>query len=245
MTAERIERDDWLQHAAALRRFAASFLGDEHEADDLHGGRREAWALALAPLVERNSGTVMSAPLAALGWLMGTKLALTGVAALVVVVGFVLFQRRTHPGEPQASEASAAAPRALEPEGELRTRLGRALAVRRESVPVAPAGSVPTSADGAVVQGRVVLEDAQGRELEHESGTLTIATFHDEPSVVVNECPFAEAPGASRFPRASSSPWRSSSSVGARRSCPRRARSRPDPNRSSCAASCSRMAGCA
>src|SRR5262249_61983448 len=37
------ERDDWLRHASALRRLAASLLGDEHEAEDLV---QETWLRA-------------------------------------------------------------------------------------------------------------------------------------------------------------------------------------------------------
>lgn len=105
--AETIERDDWLRHAAALRRLAASLLADEHEAEDLV---QETWLRA------RKTDAAKSAP-----WYR-------------TVLRNLARDRMRERGRRSASERDAARAERLPSEGEVAERLE---IVRRVAVEVA------------------------------------------------------------------------------------------------------------
>jgi len=144
--------------------------------DSAHGGRREAWALALAPLATR--GGTAGGILATTGAIMSTKFVVTGVAAAVAAVGvFLAWQRLRTTGEHLDDSPRIGRETALSGDTELRSRIAGALAATREpgdpSLPVSP-GS--TGVHPAVeIRGIVVVEDEQGAEHAKESGKLTIA----------------------------------------------------------------------
>jgi RNA polymerase sigma-70 factor (ECF subfamily) len=149
--------------------------------DQTHGGRREAWALALAPLAAR-IGPTTGGVLAATGAIMSTKLMVAGAAAVVIALGLLFGVSRLRSSE---ARAQAEPQKQAQLESELRTRISGALAATREAVP-APTASARTSASVGV-HGTVVIEDEKGVEHTNESGTLTIAHYYTEPDALFLE----------------------------------------------------------
>jgi hypothetical protein len=161
--------------------------------DRAHGGRREAWALALAPFAARASpaaGVTTGGLLTATGAILSTKLFLSGAAALVAAVGLLFVWTRTRPAEPRERLAAhAASPEEMQSDPELRSRIAGALAATREAVSSpAPSEAIPAAAAAsAEIHGTVVIEDEKGAEHTRESGALTIAHFATEADAVFQE----------------------------------------------------------
>jgi RNA polymerase sigma-70 factor (ECF subfamily) len=128
--------------------------------DQTHGGRRETWALALAPIAVR-VGPTTGGVLAATGAIMSTKLIVAGAAAVVVALGLLFGVSRLRSSE---RLAQAEPQKQAQLESELRTRISGALAATREAVPSStPAPPPPVGSPASVtVHGTVVIEDEKG-----------------------------------------------------------------------------------
>jgi RNA polymerase sigma-70 factor (ECF subfamily) len=166
--------------------------------DQTHGGRREAWALALTPVAAR-IGPTTGGVLTAAGAIMSTKLVIAGAAAVIVAIGLFFGASRMRSSETRAR--SEAPKQALE-ESELRTRIAGALAATREALPTptaSPASST-TNAASVEVRGTVVVEDEKGAEHPNESGTLTIAHFTTEQDAAFQEVAVKEGAWTTSIP---------------------------------------------
>jgi RNA polymerase sigma-70 factor (ECF subfamily) len=146
--------------------------------DQTHGGRRDAWALALAPLASRFGPTTGGA-LTAAGAIMSAKLVVAGAAAVVIALGLLFGLSRLRSSD---SRAQAEPQKQAQLESELRTRVSGALAATRETVPSSTPTPPPPAGNPASVEvhGTVVIEDEKGAEHASESGTLTIAHYNTE-----------------------------------------------------------------
>jgi RNA polymerase sigma-70 factor (ECF subfamily) len=165
--------------------------------DRAHGGERRAWALALAPLEGAEISPGASTPLALVGavggMLMGTKL--VGGVAVALTLALTWWLRNPDDrmvATPAVDAADLASTQASQVPS--RARAAREPLLSPEPSPL------PSAWRGRTIEVRIVLEDAEGTEHAHESGTLMVGLVTDDRVREARGLPFEDGRLAFELP---------------------------------------------